>query len=80
MFKAIIVKTSHKRLDVVIAIARYRIGCKRFVACSGKTLANLRSWPSDAHCRAAEIALIGKGSAYPFRHSRVPIPLCDRFM
>jgi len=34
--KTIIVKTSYEPLDVVFAAARYRIGCKRFVACSRK--------------------------------------------
>ncbi len=36
MVKTIIVKTSYEPLDVVFAAARYRIGCKRFVACSRK--------------------------------------------
>jgi hypothetical protein len=47
VFKTIIVKTSYKPLDVVFAAARYRIECKRFVACSRKKSDKFafRGWP-----------------------------------
>jgi len=53
VFKTIIVKTFHAALDVMIATARYRIGCKGFVTCSRKDLTNSSFMASSKFSRRA---------------------------